>query len=276
MTAININSRIGYAKLLKDKTAETALKAIKQFVKVHKVQIITTDNGTEFMNKKAQDFFKDNSIEHYNNEVGDHRTMGKIERFNRTLKQRIMRMKPKKLTQKLLNDLIDNYNDTFHTSIKTKPNDKKGEVIQSELDHNKAAFNDLSNNFNVGESVIYRLNKKTFDKEGKKWSKVVYQIVGIDGFKLHLRSKNNHVLYKSPNDVMLVGDGPTEAKVEKSQVWEVEKILDHKRRSNGKFRYLIKWIGFDESIWESQGNLRLINKNKMSPLEKKYFNNISK
>jgi len=28
---------------------------------------------------------------------------------------------------------------------------------------------------------------------------------------------------------------------------------------NGKFRYLVKWLGFDEPTWEPEGNLRLIN-----------------
>ena len=120
ITAININSRIGFARLLKDKKADTVLKALKQFTQTHTVKILTTDNGSEFVNKLVESYFKKSQIEHYNNDAGDHGTMGKIERFNRTLKQRLIKL-PHKLTQRLLADLIDNYNNTNHSVTKATP-----------------------------------------------------------------------------------------------------------------------------------------------------------
>ncbi|KAK1933556.1 Pol polyprotein [Phytophthora citrophthora] len=107
LTAININSRLGYAKLLSNKTAATVLAALKAFVLLHTVDILTSDNGSEFMNSQAQQFFQSKNMDHYNNEPGDHGTMGKIERFNRTLKQRLTKMSPKRITQKLISDVIE-------------------------------------------------------------------------------------------------------------------------------------------------------------------------
>lgn len=132
LTIININSRIGYAKLLSDKKATTVFNALQQFIKTHKVEIITSDNGKEFLNKTVQDYFKSKNIEHFNNEPGDHSTMGKIERFNRTLKQRLIKIDPPKLTQKLLMDIISNYNSTEHSAINATPNEMKGEVIEAD------------------------------------------------------------------------------------------------------------------------------------------------
>lgn len=43
---------------------------------------------------------------------------------------------------------------------------------------------------------------------------------------------------------------------------------------NGKLRYLVKWKDYVEPSCESQDNLRLINKNEMSTLEKEYSSNI--
>ncbi|GMF20225.1 unnamed protein product [Phytophthora lilii] len=77
--------KAGYEKLLLNKTAATMLAALKAFVHLHTVNILTSDNGSEFMNSQAQEFFQAKKIEHYNNEPGDHGTIGKIERFNRTL-----------------------------------------------------------------------------------------------------------------------------------------------------------------------------------------------
>ncbi|GMF66186.1 unnamed protein product [Phytophthora lilii] len=102
LTAINVNSRLGYAKLMSNKTVPTVLAALKAFVRLHKVNILTTDNGSEFMNSQAQEFFKSKKIEHYNNDPGDHGTMGKIERFNRTLKHRLTKCLPAELRKRLL------------------------------------------------------------------------------------------------------------------------------------------------------------------------------
>jgi len=125
LNAVNINSRIGYAKIIANKKAETVLKALQQFIKTNKVDIITSDNGREFLNNSVHEYFKSKKIEHFNNEVDGHNTMGKIERFNRTLKQRLIRIS-KPLTQKLLTSVIGNYNSTFHSSIGAIPSEMKG------------------------------------------------------------------------------------------------------------------------------------------------------
>ena len=53
------------------------------------MNVLTTDNGSEFTNTAIKKLLKDNDIEHYLNEPEDHSTMGMIERFNRTLKQKL-------------------------------------------------------------------------------------------------------------------------------------------------------------------------------------------
>ncbi|GMF38193.1 unnamed protein product [Phytophthora lilii] len=113
-------------------------------------------------------------IEHYNNDPGDHGTMGKIERFNRTLKQRLTKMSPKRITQKLIADVIENYNSTFHRSIGMTPNKAKGKVMDADLSHNQVEADRIEKEFQIGSSVLYRLMKQTFDKEAARWSKAVY------------------------------------------------------------------------------------------------------
>lgn len=113
-----------------------------------------------------------------------------------------------------------------------------------------------------------------FAKESVKWSKTVYKIVGIDGYRVEIRSKNNHTLYKPHGELKLIKANATEAPIEKNQIWHVEKIVEHKTLRNGKNKYLVKWFGFKEPTWENQDNLRLINKNKMSTVENDYFRSI--
>ncbi|GMF65462.1 unnamed protein product [Phytophthora lilii] len=238
LTAININSRLGYAELLPNKTGKAVLEAIKVFTKANRVEILTTDNGSEFMNKAARAYFKSEGVDHYNNEPGDHTTVGKIERFNRTLKQRLMKL-PEGTTidSKLIKALIRNYNNSINRAIGMTPNKAKGTIMTDDLHHNKTLMTKLDNELGVGQSVLYRLKKGTFDKEGARWSKAVHQIVGIDGYRIQIRSKNRHTLYKSPNDLKIVKAKTTDAPFESRQIYEAERILNHRKVKSGKLKY---------------------------------------
>ena len=272
-TAININSRIAVAYFIVSKSKDSMIKVLKRFRRDHKVSILTTDNGSEFTNHQVEAFFRTHSIKHFNNEAGDHHTMGKIERFNRTLKMRLMRMTAK-ITAKILKDVISNYNNTFHSTIKATPNDMKGKVDREALDHNRMLLGDVNLSFQRGDAVRYRLKKNTFQKESALWSKTVYTVIDIDGYRVQIKSENNHTLYKNPNDLSVVDikeHVTSAAPIEHNQIWEVEKILEHYPQKNGKNKYLVKWLGYSEPTWEPQSNMRLINKNQMSTAEKKFF-----
>lgn len=196
----------------------------------------------------------------------------KIERFNRTLKQRLTKMSPKRITQKLITDIIANYNTTFHRSIGMTPSEAKGKVMEADLTHNQDEADRVENNFEVGSNVLYRLQKKTFDKEAARWSKAVYSVVGLDGYRVQIKSKNGHTLYKPPNDHKMVQTETTDATINRGDILEAETILMHKKMKNNKLKYLIKWVGNEPDSWEPQDNLRLINKNKRSALEEEYWN----
>lgn len=277
LITVNINSRIGYAKLLKNKQAATVQKAIDQFITEHKVSALMSDNGSEFTNQTVEKFFDRNSITHANSIPGDHTVLGKIDRFIRTIKARLTKMQDtmgfKKLTQKLLNDAIANYNNTTHSSINATPNEMEGRVIFDEIEHNKRVVKQVQKGIPTGSIVRYRLNPKPFEKEGARFSKAVYEVIGLDGLKMRIKLKNNHVLYKPINDLKIVKAEQSEAAIENNQIWEVSKIVDHKTLKNGKHKYLVKWVGYDDSFntWEPQDNLRLVNKNRMSTVEKQYW-----
>ncbi|GMF14368.1 unnamed protein product [Phytophthora fragariaefolia] len=154
LTGVNINSRLGFAKLIKNKRADTVLNAIKEFVNEHKASVLTTDNGSEFMNRKATTWLKSQKITHFNNDSGDHATMGKIERFNRTLKMRLIRMK-QSISEKLVKSVINNYNNTWHSSINKTPNQAKGEVMEDDLEHNRKLRERMENELSIGSTVMY-------------------------------------------------------------------------------------------------------------------------
>ncbi|GMF50413.1 unnamed protein product [Phytophthora fragariaefolia] len=93
----------------------------------------------------------------------------------------------------LIADVIENYNNTFHSSIGMTPNQAKGQVIDADLTHNQVEADLTQKEFEFGSNVLYRLNMQAFDKEAA-WSKAVCTIVGTDGYRVQIRSKNGHPL----------------------------------------------------------------------------------
>ena len=113
---------------LKDKKGVTVVNVFQSILNDSKRKPNKTwvDQGSEFYNKYFKKWLKDNNIEMYstNNE-------GKFvfsERSVRTLKNNIykhMTAVSKNLYFDVLNDIVDEYNNTHHSHIKMKPVDVK-------------------------------------------------------------------------------------------------------------------------------------------------------
>jgi hypothetical protein len=271
LIGVNINSRIGYAKLLPNKRADTVDKELLIFIKKHGMSSVVSDNGSEWMNKKVQALLTKENIRHYAGEAGDHTLLGKIDRFIRTIKARLTKINPKKLTQRLLNEVIDGYNTSYHKSLKATPEEMRGKVMHDEVEHNQRIAMRVVEGIPPGSTVRYRLKPKTlFSKEGATYSRAVYKVIGLDGLKMHIQSKNGHALYKPVNDIKLVEAAQTDAIDDTQGIHAAVKILDHKKFKNGRVRYLVQWVDGDET-WEPQTNLRVFHKNTPSELEKRYW-----
>ena len=90
-TAININSRYAYAYYSKNKETTTILQFLEKFKKQSKeIHTTTTDSGSEFINKQCKKWFEDNNIKMFYI-VGDSHKLGIINRFHRTLKEKILK-----------------------------------------------------------------------------------------------------------------------------------------------------------------------------------------
>ena len=89
---------------------------------------IWVDHGGEFYNNKFKSFLKNNDIEMYSSH-----NEGKLvvsERFIKTLKDKIykhMAAIGKNVYFNVLDDIVDEYNNSIHNSIKMKPKDVKND-----------------------------------------------------------------------------------------------------------------------------------------------------
>ena len=125
---------------------------------------------------------KDNNIEIQYVDVGDHHKLGIADRVCRPLRALINNYLAMNKTTKyidVLPSLVDNYNNTYHSTIKTTPNlaSKKHDLLLNRINqYNKAV--EKVQQFKIGDQVRYIVNKNLFEKgSNAKWSKATHKIV---------------------------------------------------------------------------------------------------
>ena len=176
LCVIDIFSKYSWVVPLKDKKGVSIVTAFQSILKQsnRRQNKIWVDKGSEFYNASFKKWLQDNDIVMYstNNE-------GKsvlAERFIRTLKSKIykyMTSISKNVYIDKLNDIVNEYNNTYHTTIKMKPVDVKDNTYfntDKEI-HNKDP------KFKVGDRVRISKYKNIFAKGyTRNWSEEIFVI----------------------------------------------------------------------------------------------------
>ena len=125
LTVIDILSKYAWVEPLKDKKGPTVVQVLDRILKQGRKPLkLQTDKGKEFYNKDMKAWLKDNNIHHFS--TGGDVKAAVVERFNRTLKERLYRyfMAANTLTfTDVLQDLVKGYNASEHSSIQMAPKD---------------------------------------------------------------------------------------------------------------------------------------------------------
>ena len=140
LTVIDVFSKYAWIRLLKDKTGNALVKAMKAIFAQdgRKPAQLQTDKGTEFMNRTFQRFLRDQQIDFFTSENEDIKG-AVIERFNRTLKDRLWRYFTYHQSLRYVEAvplLMKAYNRSFHRSIKRAPvdvNEQNAEEVWQSL-----------------------------------------------------------------------------------------------------------------------------------------------
>ena len=122
---------------------------------------IWVDKGSQFYNNSFRKWLKDNDIEMYS--INNEGKSVVAERFIRTLKNKIykyMTAISKNVYIDKLDDIVDEYNNTYHRTIKMKPVDVKDNTY---VDFKKEV-NDKDPKFKVGDHVRISKYKNIFVK----------------------------------------------------------------------------------------------------------------
>ena len=122
LTVIDVLSKYAWAIPIKRKTGDFVVEAFKKIFKERKPKLLQTDHGSEFIGKKTQALFQENDIKWF--ETYNTVKAQIVERFNRTLKDRMYKYFTANDTKRwvdVLPDLVYNYNNSYHRSIKMTP-----------------------------------------------------------------------------------------------------------------------------------------------------------
>ena len=176
LCVIDIFSKYAWFVPLKDKKGISIVKAFQIIFKQsnRKPNKIWVDKGSEFYNAYFKNWLRDNDIVMYSTHNEGKSVVA--ERFIRTLKSKIykyMTSISKNVYIDKLDDKVDEYNNTYHTTIKMKPIDVKDNTYVN-------ADKEINNNdpkFKVGDRVRISKYKNIFTKGYmSNWSEEVFVI----------------------------------------------------------------------------------------------------
>lgn len=188
LTAIDIFTKKGHIELLKKKDEENIIAATEKILKILGIpEMVYCDEGSEFTSTAFRNLMKKNNIKLITNIA--HATF--VERFNRTIKEMIykyLQSTNSKTIVNILPKIIDNYNNSYHTSIGMAPNEVTKENQHTvQLNLIKHANQKEREKLNVGDSVRHMVKQKSFAKGYRpKFSNQVYKIEKADGNYFYL------------------------------------------------------------------------------------------
>lgn len=186
VTCIDVYSRFAFVKPIHFKNGDLVFHAFKVMMEEYgKPKNINVDKGSEFVYKPFVKYCEDNDITlWYSNPEQDNKN-AIIERFHRTLRNLLLKynVATGKPYIDVLQDLVKNYNSTFHKTINAEPinvwTDKKKPKQKHSL---------IVNEFKVGDRVRHIISKQGFDKNSSThtYSKKIYTITRVDKHSYYL------------------------------------------------------------------------------------------
>ena len=222
---IDIFSKYGWIIPLKNKQGVTVADALKKIFEERRPGKVWVDKGKEFYNNNVKGL-----VELYSTENEEKSSIA--ERWTRTMKEKIWKYFTDNNTYTyidVLPDLVEDYNNTVHSSIKMTPveaSKKKNELtVWRNLYPDRYKINDITPKFSIGDEVRISKKKKTFEKGyTTRWTEEIFTITKIQN--------TNPITYKLADLQGKEIEGTFyEAELQKTeqQVFRIEKIIKKKK-----------------------------------------------
>ena len=198
LNVIDVYSRYLWSVPLKSKSGKDVAAALVKIIEMASEAPgnFTTDNGKEFLNHDVKAILDKHGTKQWINQVGDHNTMGIVERVNRTLRELIRKwfaLKRTKVWYNVLDDIVENYNNSQHSTLRQTPHDV----------YNRLAYPDRLfpprrvKKFDKGDMVRLKTVRNIFDKPEERWSRMVYHVVMKVGKAYQVKNDKGEILHRT-------------------------------------------------------------------------------
>ena len=246
LCVIDIFSKYALVVPLKDKKDISIVTAFQKILKEsdrseakskgRKPNKIWVDKGSEFYNNSFKKWLKDNDIEMHS--IHNEGKSVVAERFIRTLKNKVykyMTAISKNVYIDKLDDIVNEYNNTYYRTIKMKPVDGKDNTY---IDFGKEV-NDKDPKFKIGDHVRISKYKNIFAKGYMpNWSEEVF---------IFSKIKNTvpwtYVINDLNGEEIIGTFHEKELQKTNQKEFRIEKVI--KRKSD---KLYVKWKGYNNSF----------------------------
>ena len=249
LTVIDVFSKYGWIVSFKDKKTESVSTAFGTIFKEskRKPEKLWTDKGSEFISKHLKEFLKKTNITLYHTENEEKSSV--VERWNRTMKNKMRKMFSANNNTECwdkLDKLVDDYNNTYHSSIEMTPTEASKKENENKIFAN--LYGDLIYlkpkipKFSIGDKVrLSKYKRRVFDKGyTPNWTEEVFVVDKV----IQTKPVTYHIV-----DLLgeKVGGSFYEKELQKAkqQTFRIEKVV---RRDNKKKKALVKWKGYSEKF----------------------------
>lgn len=192
MNGVDVYSRKAFAVPMKTKNESNVIPAFRKLIDALGVpKNLNTDLEAAILGRKFQTILRELKIKHYRNDPELKRNNAIVERFNRTMREKLQRYFYSHDTSNwtnVIDDIIENYNTTYHSGIKAVPQ----EVWDGKATPNQdKALTVYPSGLKIGDKVrMLKFRDNIFDKASteKNWTKNIYTIVDIKGKSFIIRN----------------------------------------------------------------------------------------
>lgn len=265
LTVIDVLSRYGWGIAIKSKKPSEIVKSFRKIFAEQKPLYLQTDRGKEFVNNIVKDYLNKNGVSFFTTR-NQTTKCALVERFNRTLKNKIFRLMTSKNTKRWITELpeiVISYNNSIHRSIKTTP--KKAISIKSDIlfeaSYGRKLMDiraDANKELLFGDKVRIGKHLGAFNRGYlPNWSKEKFFITGYNRgdtknlFKVRNKQGSENLQRYYKEEVQKVKLIPV-------KTYKIESIKDTKYKNGSKW-FEVKWVGFPSKYnkWIPESELEL-------------------